>query len=344
MAYANLEHQMKESYGEGELYAKKLLVANKKVQLAELQNQLLLEQSRKNKNRDRDKELDLQQQINDLTNELDDDIKDIVNSLLGISSVKDAATTLVDSMIDAFKSGEDYMQKFADSFEDMIDNMIVQAVMGQLISDKVQKMVDFVNSKVNVDTEELLNERTANEMKMKELEEGINMLKGLSSKDADAILEEYNALKKRNDEIDRLLQSGSKITPEVVEEARKLAQDMEDETKEAFDLLMDIFGVKFGQKSNLSNLQQGVSAITEDTAGAIEAYLNGVSQQVYYHSSLLEQIRDSVVGFDFDASLGVQSQILLQLQNSYQTQQAIQQILEGVLTPSGRAFSVELLS
>ena len=344
MAYANLEHQMRESYGEGELYAKKLLVANKRVQLAELQNQLLLEQSRKNKNRDYDKELDLQSQINDLTNELNDDIKDIVNSLLGISSVKDAATTLVDSMINAFKSGEDYMQKFADSFEDMIDNMIVQAVMGQLISDKVQKMVDFVNSKVNADTESLLNERAENEMAMNKIEGGMDMLKGLSPKDADALSEEYNALKKRNDEINRLLQSGSKITPEVVEEARKLAQDMEDETKEAFDLLMDIYGVKFGQNSTLSNLQQGIQGITEDTANALEAYMNGVSQQVYAHTELLTEIRDAVVAFSGDASLGVQSQMLLQLQSSYQTQQAIQHILEGVLIPSGRAFAVELMN
>lgn len=347
MAYANLEHQMKESYGEGELYAKKLLVANKKVQLAELQKQLMLEQSRKNKNRDYDKELDLQQQINDLTNELDDSIKDIVNSLLGISSVKDAATTLVNSMIDAFKSGEDYMQKFADSFEDMIDNMIVQAVMGQLISDKVQKIVDFVNSKVNVDTEELLNERTANEMKMRELGEKMQVFEGLGKWGGSGkgkIAEEYKALKERNDEIDRLLQSGSKITPEVVEEARKLAQDMEDETKEAFDLLMDIYGVKFGQKSNLSNLQQGIQGITEDTANALEAYMNGVSQQVYAHTELLTEIRDAVVAFNGDVTLGVQSQMLLQLQNNYILMQAMQTLMENWTVPSGNGIRVELMS
>ena len=102
----------------------------------------------------------------------------------------------------------------------------------------------------------------------------------------------------------------------------------------------------FGQDSEkqLSNLQQGIQGLSEDTGSALESYMNGVSQQVYYHSSLLEQIRDSVVGLDLDVSLGVQSQMLLQLQNSYQTQQAIQQILEGVLVPSGRAFAVELLS
>lgn len=344
MAYANLEHQMKESYGEGELYAKKLLVANKKVQLAELQKQLMLEQSRKNKNRDYDKELDLQQQINDLTNELNDDIKDIVNSLLGISSVKDAAATLVDSMIDAFKSGEDYMQKFADSFEDMIDNMIVQAVMGRLISDKVQEIVDFVNSKVNVDTEALLNERAENEMAMKDLERGINIVSRLSPKTADALSEEYDALKKRNDEIERLMQSGSQITPEIVEEARKLAQDMKDETKYEFDLLMDMFGIKFGQDMNLSNLQQGIQSITEDTAGALEAITSGMYQQISLQSTLMTEIRDAVVSWDMEAQLGVQSQMLLQLQNSYQVQMTIQNIMQGWSSPNGMSVRVELAS
>ena len=347
IAYANLEHQMKESYGEGELYAKKLLVANKKVQLAELQKQLMLEQSRKNKNRDYDKELDLQQQINDLTNDLNDDIKDIVNSLLGISSVKDAASTLVDSMIDAFKSGEDYMQKFADSFEDMIDHMIAQAVMGRLISDKVQKIVDFVNSKVNVDTESLLNERAENEMEINELEKNMNIYRALGKwggSGEDDLSKTYEALKKRNDEIDRLLQSGSKITPEVVEEARKLAQDMEDETKEAFDLLMDIYGVKFGQNSTLSNLQQGIQGITEDTANALEAYMNGVSQQVYAHTELLTEIRDAVVAFNGDVTLGVQSQMLLQLQNNYILMQTMQTLMENWTVPSGNGIRVELMN
>jgi hypothetical protein len=72
--------------------------------------------------------------------------------------------------------------------------------------------------------------------------------------------------------------------------------------------------------------------------------MNGVSQQVYLHSDLLTQIRDAVVGMDIDVQTASLSQILLQLQSSYQVQMSIQGILEGVLNPSGRAFSVELLS
>lgn len=102
----------------------------------------------------------------------------------------------------------------------------------------------------------------------------------------------------------------------------------------------------FGQDSEkqLSNLQQGIQGLSEDTGSALESYMNGVSQQVYLQSNLLTQIRDAVVGMNMDVQVATQAQMLLQLQQSYAVQMAIQGILEGVLTPSGRAFSVELLS
>lgn len=97
-------------------------------------------------------------------------------------------------------------------------------------------------------------------------------------------------------------------------------------------------------ESSLSALQAGIQGITEDTAGALEGYMNGVSQQVYLQSDILTQIRDTVVGFDLDVSLGVMSQILLQLQTSYQTHQAIQAILEGWSSPNGMSVRVEMVS
>lgn len=102
---------------------------------------------------------------------------------------------------------------------------------------------------------------------------------------------------------------------------------------------------RYGQDSqnNLSALQQGISQISEQTANSIEAYLNGVSQQVYLHSELLTQIRDAIMGTDSDIQLGVQGQILLQLQTSYQTQQAIQSILEGWSSPNGMSVRVEMV-
>ena len=113
------------------------------------------------------------------------------------------------------------------------------------------------------------------------------------------------------------------------------------------DQLKDVISqyYTFGDKGDksLSQLQQGIQGITEDTAGALEAYMNGVSQQVYLQSDLMIQIRDALVGFDPTLQLGIQSQILLELQNSYQIQVAIQNILVGWSNPSGNAVQVSLI-
>jgi hypothetical protein len=61
-------------------------------------------------------------------------------------------------------------------------------------------------------------------------------------------------------------------------------------------------------------------------------------------SDLLREIRDILASGDADIQTGVQAQMLLHLQQSYQVQVSIENILQSVLNPSGRAFSVELIS
>jgi hypothetical protein len=110
---------------------------------------------------------------------------------------------------------------------------------------------------------------------------------------------------------------------------------------------MELFGIKFGDSADgkqLSSLQQGIQSVTEETAGAIEAYMNSVSQQAYLRNDILVQIRDTIQSFDIDVQTASLGQILLQLQASYQVQMSIQGILEGWATPSGQAVRVELVS
>ena len=127
-------------------------------------------------------------------------------------------------------------------------------------------------------------------------------------------------------------------------EADELRRQYMDIVNEALKKREQLFSVVGGNEADLSALQQGIQGVSEDTASAIEAYMNGVSQQVYLHSSLLTQIRDILGGVDADAQLSIQGEMLLQLQQSYQTQQAIQSILEGWNNPSGRAVRVEMIS
>lgn len=96
--------------------------------------------------------------------------------------------------------------------------------------------------------------------------------------------------------------------------------------------------------NGLSALQAGISGITEDQAGALEAYMNGVSQQVYLHSDLLTQIRDAVVGFDIDVQTATMSQMLLQLQTNYQVMQSMAAMMENWTNAAGNGIRVELLN
>jgi hypothetical protein len=71
--------------------------------------------------------------------------------------------------------------------------------------------------------------------------------------------------------------------------------------------------------------------------------MNGVSQQVYYQSDLMTQIRDAVVGFSLDVQVATMSQILLQLRSSYEVQSAIHSVLEGWSSPNGMSVRVEMV-
>lgn|GEM_PF-5933912 len=142
---------------------------------------------------------------------------------------------------------------------------------------------------------------------------------------------------------------GTAITLNELEKIRNLigSKSIAEGINEDLTRLYGALGIMYGDGNvdkNLSALQQGIQGITEDQAGALEAYWNANTQQQYVHTDLLTQIRDTIIGFDLDVQTANIGQILLQLQASYQVQMSIQSILEGVLNPSGRAFNVELLS
>lgn len=125
------------------------------------------------------------------------------------------------------------------------------------------------------------------------------------------------------------------------EQLRNLSPELQDSIDYVNELIKGL-GLEESSQQSLSALQQGIQGVTETTAGALEAYMNGVSQQVYYQSEILTQIRDAVVVMDGDVQLGTQAQMLLQLQQSYAVQMAIQSILEGWSSPNGMAVRVEM--
>ena len=361
--YEELSWEAENAYGAIVSGAKRATVESKKLQLAELERQLQLENSRKAKNRDTDKIIELKDQISDIKREIKDGTSEIINDILGISSAGDEITNLVQVMIDAFKNGEDAMVAFGEEWDKMIDNMILKLVVSEVMQREWDKIMAYLKQKEDEFLESPSNAKANAQSRLEELE-------GLSTNDQKRILWQYlfpnrNFLGDPANEIsDTLLEKYKEMLAHSLDAAEKgidtasidytkfmldfLAGEGFQQMKDAASAIpeaLEQYGLVFGQDAEgqaLSNLQQGIQGITEDTAGALEAYMNGVSQQVYLHSDLLTQIRDAVVGFDLDVQLGVQSQILLELQNSYQVQMSIQNILQGVLNPSGRAFMVEM--
>lgn len=110
--------------------------------------------------------------------------------------------------------------------------------------------------------------------------------------------------------------------------------------------LYTALGIAYGSdaEKSLSALQQGISGITENQAGALEAYWNINTQQQFVHTDLLTQIRDIVSGFDTDIQTATLGQILLQLRTSYEIQSAIHSLLSGWSADNERAVRVELIS
>lgn len=142
-AYKNLERAVDKSMGKAEISAQKAAIANQKAQLAEVQRQLQLEKSRKKKNRDQDKIIDLEGQVIDLQNAINDATTEIVNNLLG-TDVKSAAESFADSWISAWKEGADTMENLEESFNDMIQNLIVKSLASEMISRKIKSIFDAV--------------------------------------------------------------------------------------------------------------------------------------------------------------------------------------------------------
>ena len=354
-AYNSLEYTINKAYGTGKYAAQQMAIANKKLQLQELESQLYLEEMRAEKYKDSDKISSLRYDISALKNEIRQAADEITNDLLGITSVGDAAEQMVTSMIEAFKQGEDYMGVYEETFEKMIDNMIMKSIVSKVIGEKMDELWENLDKKVQerAEGERRAAEAIAAEYDIDRLRELKSMYEGYlsqaTSEDAKRIYQEgldrWNSLIAQYEKAMEAYQDALVVTPEDIKGVEFDKEKWKEEVKAVFDAMMETYGVAFGQDSTkeLSALQQGLKGVSEETASAVEAYLNGMSQQAYLRNDLLTQIRDSIMSFDFDVANGTRAQILLELQNSYQTQEAIRSMLEGWNSASGRAVRVEMV-
>lgn len=358
IAYKDLEDAASKAYGAAVSGANRAALANKELQLAEIKRQIQLEKSRDSKDKDEDKILELESQYKELLLEIKNGVQDIVNEMLGISSVGDGITALVEAMVSAFRNGEDAMEAFSNKWDEMIDNMILKLIVSQYMQTAWDKVMDILKSK----EEEFLSKSSADiasiQSELSQYEEMYERYKnqensgGLGSVrlfEDGWIEERINALRKQ-------LSEATSASEQASGDYLKWSLDYmmgegRDYMTQVGTNLADALGewYTFGQDKdkNLSALQQGIQGITEDTAGALEAMMNGISQQVYLQSEYLRQIVE-FINIDADPMDDVKvaslSQILLQLQTNYTLMQTIDTRMENWSTATGNGIRVELLS
>ena len=390
-SYKNLEQAVNDAYGAMQIAAKKAEIANKKLQLAELERQLQLERSRDSKHRDAGKIADLEGQIISMKNEIKNMQSDITSSFLGISSVSDAVKSMMDDIVNALREGEDAMATFDGAIDDMIANMIKQVFSARILGPMLEKIWQNIDDEIQsrgegwadylAETQSYLDHivtttgdtgdgyyffkndqgewaYTNNRWKalMTNSYEGYQMI---TYEEWKAMMEEY--VKQAQDGLE------SATTP-TMDDIRRYANDLRSVSPELqayMDSLEDILremGLINDKEASLSKLQQGIQGVTEDTAGAIEAYMNIIAQRVFEQNQYLMDIRDAIVldgsvaqldamkqlkdsvdGIDSDSQLGTLSLMLLQLQQSYQVQSSILALLNRWDNPAGTAIKVEMV-
>ena len=371
--YKNLEAAVSKAIGAQVIAFQKAEIANKKLQLAELQRQLQLERSRDSKDYDASKVADLEGQIIDLKNDIQGMKDDITNTFLGISSVSDAVSSVVGEMINALREGEDAMDVFGNSIDDMVANMIKQVFSARIVGPMLEKVWDKIDAEIQKRGEGFADAYANYQTVL----DHINTTTGGTGdgyyfwKDTNGSLSYSNSLWEWQKAMregaenltyqqwqetlqawaDRAKKNLQDATTPTMDDVRKYASglrevspELEQYMDELYAILDEMGLIKDQTKADaLSKLQQGIEGVTEDTAGAIEAYMNIVAQRVFEQNEYLMQIRDIVVGFNLDVQVATIGQILYQMQQSYLVQQAIQSRLDGWSNSNGMAVRVEMV-
>ena len=241
---------------------------------------------------------------------------------------------------DKIKQYEEAIKDLQYEIEDLTES-IASSLLGGKVKDAAE---DFVNTWVSAwrageDTMDAIDSKFDNMID--------NMImKSLASKVVanrlQTIWDTVDAITSNNSE------GGASVTMNELQRIKDLIGDksISEYINDDLKALYGALGIAYGSGADkqLSALQQGISGITEDQAGALEAYWNTNTQQQFVHTDLLTQIRDALTGFDFDVQTATMSQILLQLRSSYEIQSAIHSLLSGWSADNERAVRVELIS
>lgn len=341
-AYTALERTVAKEMGAEELAAQQALISNLKLQQVEIARQIELEKSRKKKDRDAGKIKDLEQQYVELGNTIEDELDSITTSLLG-TDAKTAAESMVSSMIEAWKQGEDYMQVFEDSFSNMVDNMIMKAIVSKVIGSKLDALMSELDTKIasrGAVAQTAYDKALANYNKTDaELTDRLDHRYYTDAQRAEYVKKMRAQYEAQLAAAKEALTAASEITTADIQQFAEAGQALSDTSSQTFIDAMNALGIKYGSESTaLSGLQKGISGITENTAGVIESYMNTLRIEVLAHGFILKQL-----AFNTDVMNGTLSQSLLVLRDSYQVQKSILSLLTNWNATDNRSIRVQIV-
>ena len=225
-------------------------------QYAELEKQRQAEIDKKKT--DKDKVLDYDAQLSELRDQITYFAQDLANELYGID-LKGWAQELGDALYDAWRAGENGAEAFRNKAGEIIAEVMNDIFRLRVLEPAMQDISDYLFG-----TDE---ERAANGGKG-----------GVFGTDLELDNEEMKGLADRFMDMSEVSDEYTDMMDDLNEYLKKYGIDLKENADEAKD-----------------GLSAGIQSVTEDTAGLIASYLNGIRADVSVKRGLLERF----IGEDF---------------------------------------------
>lgn len=132
MAYEDLSRAVEKSLGTAETEARRAAIANKELELSELERQKRLEESKRSKDRDKEAIIQYEESIHTLKNEIEDLKEELVTNLFG-DDVKSAAESFVDAWVEAWRAGETTLDAMQEKMDEMIYHLVKKAMTSKIV-------------------------------------------------------------------------------------------------------------------------------------------------------------------------------------------------------------------
>lgn len=256
---------------------------------------------RDKKDTDWDKINEWQEQIEDLRQTLVDSANDMIAELGGIGSdenFKTLAENFASAWLEAFQETGDGLSGLQESFDDFMENYVKQQILLRLSDKFLKPMFEEFDSLIatRTDMEQEDQERYF------ELQSQITKLRNTANnsivkivaKKANAAAdeiensEEYKMLQKAYTDFLKPNDINTEAIKDWSDRMQGIFGEYNDAAKEIFD---QIGWEPGGESAELSALQQGIQAMSEETAGELQALLNSIRWFVSQQTTDISAIR-----------------------------------------------------